>query len=114
MVAFISCAVSSFRASEARPIGVMRRKKANDPVLEDYERLQSEIIRDKVSEVFRTHPCETFRELAKDFYYSTSPDGYEAYRALRELFGSETAKRKIIDSLIADEEEGLGPLMMPS
>ena len=40
---------------------------------------------------------ETFTELAKDFYYSTSPDGYEAYQALRELFGPETAKRKIID-----------------
>jgi hypothetical protein len=43
-------------------------------------------------------------KLAKDFYYSTSPDGYEAYQALRELFGPETAKRKIIDSLIAVEE----------
>jgi len=48
---------------------------------------------------------ETFSELAKDFYYSTNPDGYEAYHALRELYGPETAKRKIIDSLIADEEE---------
>ena len=48
---------------------------------------------------------ETFTELAKDFYYSTSPDGYEAYQALRELFGPETAKRKIIDSLIAAEAE---------
>jgi len=48
---------------------------------------------------------ETFTELAKDFYYSTSPDGYEAYQALRELFGPETAKRKIIDALIAEEKE---------
>ena len=48
---------------------------------------------------------ETFTELAKDFYYSTSPDGYEAYQALRELFGPDTAKRKIIDSLIAAESE---------
>ena len=48
---------------------------------------------------------ETFTELAKDFYDSTSPDGYEAYQALRELFGPETAKRKIIDSLIAAEAE---------
>jgi len=46
----------------------------------------------------------TFTKLAKDFYYSTGPDGYEAYQALRELFGPETAKRKIIDSLIAEEE----------
>ena len=48
---------------------------------------------------------ETFSELAKDFYYSTSPDGYEAYYALRELFGPETDKRRIIDSLIAEDEE---------
>ncbi len=221
---------------------MMRKKKDNDPVLEDYERLQSEIIRDKVNEIFRTHPrdhiaemeklgfaycedetneeereernaqpvnqrqrdlvayfegrkplseeifagysqekaaeqpnyplirkyykaankhlkslllygldnypgridllsdlaffhefensltllithytracieqgnLETFTELAKDFYYSTSPDGFEAYQALRELFGPETAKRKIIDSLIADEEEGAGESSRP-
>lgn len=48
---------------------------------------------------------ETFSELAKDFYYSTNPDGYEALHALRELFEPETDKRKIIDFLITDEEE---------
>ena len=49
---------------------------------------------------------ETFTELAKDFYYSTNPDGYEPYHALRELFEPETDQRKILDSLITDEEEG--------
>jgi hypothetical protein len=48
---------------------------------------------------------DTFTELAKDFYYSTNPDGYEAYYAFRELFKLETDKRKIIDFLIAEEEE---------
>ena len=48
---------------------------------------------------------DTFTELANDFYYCTKPDGYEAYYALRELFEPETDKRKIIDFLIADEEE---------
>lgn len=48
---------------------------------------------------------ETFSELAKDFYYSTFSDDYEAYYALRELFGPDTDKRKIIDFLIAEEEE---------
>ncbi len=48
---------------------------------------------------------DTFTELAKDFYYSTNPDGYEAYYALRELFESETDKRKIIDFLMAEEEK---------
>lgn len=49
---------------------------------------------------------ETFTELAWDFYYSTNPDGYEALYALRELFDPDTEKRKIIDSLIAETEEG--------
>lgn len=48
---------------------------------------------------------ETFSELAKDFYYSTIPDGYDAYYALQELFEPDTDKRKIIDFLIAAEEE---------
>ena len=48
---------------------------------------------------------DTFSELAKDFYYSTNPDGYEAYYALRELFEPETDKRKIIDFLISEDEE---------
>ncbi|MBW1899748.1 MAG: hypothetical protein JRI61_11900 [Deltaproteobacteria bacterium] len=46
---------------------------------------------------------ETFSELAKDFYYSTSPDGYEALYALRELFEPDTDKRKIIEFLISEE-----------
>jgi hypothetical protein len=48
---------------------------------------------------------ETFIELAKDFYNSTNPDGYEPYYALRELFEPETDKRKIIDFLIVENEE---------
>lgn len=48
---------------------------------------------------------EIFSELARDFYYSTNPDGYEAYHALRDLFNPETDKRKIIDFLIAENEE---------
>jgi len=49
---------------------------------------------------------ETFTELARYFYYSTKPDGYEALYALKELFDLDTEKRKIIDSLIAETEEG--------
>jgi hypothetical protein len=48
---------------------------------------------------------ETFSKLAKEFYSSTNPDGYEAYYALRELFEPETEKRKIIDFMIAENEE---------
>ncbi len=49
---------------------------------------------------------KTLTELAWDFYYSTNPDGYEALYALRELFDPDTEKRKIIDFLIAETEEG--------
>jgi hypothetical protein len=48
---------------------------------------------------------ETFTVLAQDFYYATSPDGYEAYHALQELFEPHTEKRKIIDFLISEEED---------
>jgi hypothetical protein len=48
---------------------------------------------------------ETFTELAKDFYYSTNPDGYDALYALRELFEPDTDKRKIVEFLILEEEE---------
>lgn len=49
---------------------------------------------------------ETFTELAWDFYYSTNSDGYEALYALKELFDPDTEKRKIIDFLISETEEG--------
>jgi len=49
---------------------------------------------------------ETFSELARDFYYATVPDGYEALYALRDLFEPGTDKREIIDILIAEEEGG--------
>ncbi len=48
---------------------------------------------------------ETFSELAQDFYYNTAPDGYEAYDALKEIYGSDTQKGMIIDHLIRAEEE---------
>ena len=54
---------------------------------------------------FDQQNLETFSELAKDFYYSTNPDGYEALYALRELFKPDTDKRKILDFLISEEEE---------
>lgn len=55
----------------------------------------------------------TFSELARDFYYSTNPDGYDAYFALRELFEPETDKRKVIDFLIAEEEDAANEVSQP-
>jgi hypothetical protein len=51
---------------------------------------------------------ETFSELALDFYSATKPDGYEALCALRDLFEAGTDKRKVIDFLIAEEEDAGG------
>jgi len=51
---------------------------------------------------------ETFAELAKEFYFFTSPDGYEALYALRELFEPDTDKRKIIEFLISEEQQDIG------
>jgi hypothetical protein len=48
---------------------------------------------------------ETFSELARDFYFATKPDGYEALNALRDLFEAGTDKRKVVDFLIANEED---------
>ena len=48
---------------------------------------------------------EKFTELSKEFYYVTIADGYEALYALRELFETDTDKRKIIEFLISEEEE---------
>ena len=56
---------------------------------------------------------ETFSELARDFYNTTIPDGYEALYALRDLFETGTDKRKVIDFLIAEEEgakKDIGPV----
>jgi hypothetical protein len=47
---------------------------------------------------------DCFSELAQDFFYNTSLDGYEAYHALKEIYGSDTPKGKVIDSLVYIEE----------
>lgn len=62
---------------------------------------------------YYTRACEnqanidTFTDLAQEFYYTTLPDGYDAYQALKELFREGTAKRAVVDFLIAeDDREG--------
>ncbi len=71
----------------------------------EFENILSILINHYTQACFDQGNLDTFSELAKDFYYSTKPDGYEAYYALGELFEPETDKRKIIDFLIAEEEE---------
>jgi hypothetical protein len=47
---------------------------------------------------------DSFSELAQDFFYNTTLDGYEAYHALKEIYSSDTPKGKVIDSLVYMEE----------
>jgi hypothetical protein len=71
----------------------------------EFENILSTLISYYTSACVYQHNLETFSELAKDFYYSTSPDGYEALYDLRELFEPDTDKGKIIEFLISEEEE---------
>jgi hypothetical protein len=63
---------------------------------------------------YYTRACEsqenmdTFTNLAQEFYYTTQPDGYDAYHALKDVFPVGSAKRALVDFLIAekDSEDG--------
>lgn len=50
---------------------------------------------------------EVFSDLVMDFYYATSPDGYDAFYALREKYPAGTDKRKVIDFLYEIEHAGI-------
>ena len=71
----------------------------------EFENILSTLISYYIRACVDQQNLETFSELAKDFYYSTSPNGYDALYALRELFEPGTDKRKIIEFLISEEEE---------
>ncbi len=47
---------------------------------------------------------EAFTNLAQEFYYTTQPDGYDAYHALKDVFPIGSAKRALVDLLIAEED----------
>ena len=50
---------------------------------------------------------EVFSDLVMDFYYATSPDGYDAFHALREIYPIGSDKRKVIDFLYEVEHAGV-------
>jgi hypothetical protein len=47
---------------------------------------------------------EAFTNLAQEFYYTTQPDGYDAYHSLKDVFPDGSAKRTLVDFLIAEED----------
>ncbi len=53
---------------------------------------------------------ETFTDLAREFYFATLPDEYDALHTLREIFESGTDKREIIDHLIQECGKSENPL----
>jgi len=71
----------------------------------EFENVLSLLIKYYTRECLHQANLETFSELAQDFYYSTNPDGFEAYYSLREMLEPESGQRKIIDALIAEMEE---------
>jgi hypothetical protein len=50
---------------------------------------------------------ETFSEIAMDFYYATSADGYDALYALKERYPIDSEKRGIVDFLNEIEDAGV-------
>ena len=89
-------------------------KKSKDPVIKDYEKLRDEIVIDKVNEIFRTQPdnyIAALEEIGFEYHEEDDYDEIEERNARpenqnqKELFGPDTAKRKIIDFLIAETEE---------
>lgn len=53
-------------------------KKERDSVLDDYEKLKNEIIRDKVDEIFRNHPRDYIAKMEEiGFKYFEDDNDYE-------------------------------------
>jgi hypothetical protein len=79
----------------------------------EFENMLSTVIKYYTRACVEQANLQTFGNLAREFYWATIADGYEALHALRELFGPHTEKRIIIDFLIEEmeaEEESDEPI----
>jgi len=45
---------------------------------------------------------DRFKEIAEDFYYAVEPDEYDALQELKQRFPSDSAKGKVVRTLIQD------------
>ena len=59
----------------------------------------AEVIRYFTDACQREEDWQHFAEIAQEFHLNTAPDGYDAFLALRELFGPDSEKGKIVDFL---------------
>ena len=66
----------------------------------DFENILTLLIEYFILACEKETDMEKFAEITQDFYYSTSPDGYEALLALQDIFEPGTNKRKVVDYLI--------------
>ena len=53
-----------------------------------------------------------FEELAKEFYYDTDPDGYDALHALSQHFDPNSEKGMIVAAIIKEEGQGLDKVVL--
>jgi hypothetical protein len=70
----------------------------------EFENMLSTVIKYYMQACVDQENLQTFGELAREFYWATNPDGYEALHALRELCAQHREKRTIIDFLIEEME----------
>ena len=70
----------------------------------EFDRNLPELIGHFVNACRITNDPQKFSEIAREFYYSTKGDGYDALAALRAIFDKGSAKRKIIDFLIKEHQ----------
>ncbi len=70
----------------------------------EFENMLSTVITYFTRACVNQENLQTFGEIAREFYWATNPDGYEALYALRALFEPHTEKRAIIDFLIDEVE----------
>lgn len=65
----------------------------------EYTPMLAEVIRYFTDACQREEDWQHFAEIAQEFHLNTAPDGYDAFLALRELFGPDSEKGKIVDFL---------------
>jgi hypothetical protein len=70
----------------------------------EFENMLSTVIKYYTRACVEQENLQTFGELAREFYWATNPDGYEALHALRELCEPHREKRTVIDFLIEEME----------
>lgn len=70
----------------------------------EFSNILSTVIKSYIRACENQENMATFTDLAQEFYYTTQPDGYDAYYALKGLFPAGSGKRANVDFLVAEED----------